>query len=166
MPITSEAEKEVAADFVATFQGHYGRMVRALQLSGLDRSAAEDVAQEAFARSLNHWARVRKGANPAGYVYRAAFRQARRSLRARACEGLTEEVAVGGDVSDEATLRVTAQAVLAGMPARRRTCAVMCLVLGFTTKEAARSLGIAEGTVRKQLELARKAIAEALAASP
>ena len=41
------------------------------------------------------------------------------------------------------------------MPARRRACAMLCFVVGLTPKEAARSLGIAEGTVRKQLGLAR-----------
>jgi DNA-directed RNA polymerase specialized sigma24 family protein len=33
---------------------------------------------------------------------------------------------------------------------------------GLTTKEAARALGIAEGTVRKQLELARSSLREQL----
>lgn len=162
-PIASDTEQEVAADFVATFESHYGRMVRAMELSGLDRATAEDVAQEAFARSLNHWDRVRQGSNPAGYVYRTAFRLARRNLRAIGREAPLVEAAARGDVSEEASLRVTAQAALAAMPARRRSCAVMCLVLGLTTKEAARALGIAEGTVRKQLELARKAISEAVA---
>lgn len=163
MPIASDIEQKVAGDFVATFESHYGRMVRAMELSGLERAAAEDVAQEAFARSLNHWERVSRGSNPAGYVYRTAFRLARRNLRAAGREAPLVELPVRGDMSDEAALRVTAQAVLQAMPPRRRSCAVMCLVLGHTTKEAARALGITEGTVRKQLELARKAIAEALA---
>jgi DNA-directed RNA polymerase specialized sigma24 family protein len=38
----------------------------------------------------------------------------------------------------------------------------MCLMTGLTTKDAARSLGIAEGTVRKQLELARRSLRELL----
>jgi len=32
---------------------------------------------------------------------------------------------------------------------------MLCFVVGLSTKDAARSLGIAEGTVRKQLGLAR-----------
>ena len=32
---------------------------------------------------------------------------------------------------------------------------MLCFVVGLSPKEAARSLGIAEGTVRKQLGLAR-----------
>jgi DNA-directed RNA polymerase specialized sigma24 family protein len=49
-------------------------------------------------------------------------------------------------------------AAIAAMPPRRRACAVMCLMSGLSTKEAAHSLGIAEGTVRKQLELARASL--------
>src|SRR5205823_3740447 len=51
----------------------------ALRVAGtIDRAAAEDIAQEAFARTLGHWRRVRQGTNPAGYVYRVAFRLLRR----------------------------------------------------------------------------------------
>ena len=42
------------------------------------------------------------------------------------------------------------------MPPRRRTCAVMCLVLGLTVHEVALALRIADGTVRKHLEEARR----------
>ena len=61
-------------DFVTCYQLHYGRLVRSLVLAGADRSTAEDVAQEAFARALHHWRRIKHGPNPPGYVFRAGFR--------------------------------------------------------------------------------------------
>ena len=51
---------------------------------------------------------------------------------------------------------VAVEAALAAMPPRRRACAVMCLVVGLPVQEAARALGIADGTVRKHLEEARR----------
>ena len=62
----------VTEDFAELFHTQYPRVVRALVLAGA--ADAEDIAQEAFARTLRHWRRVRTGANPAGYVFRVAFR--------------------------------------------------------------------------------------------
>ncbi|MHB1986937.1 MAG: hypothetical protein ACYCSF_02970 [Acidimicrobiales bacterium] len=42
----------MADDFAVVFGAHYSRVVRALELGGLDHPSAEDVAQEAFARTL------------------------------------------------------------------------------------------------------------------
>ncbi len=145
---------EIADDFVTVYQAHYPRLVRALEIGGLDRAAAEDVAQEAFARTLGHWRRVRLGTNPPGYVYRTAFRLSRSRWKRE--DTLDTERAGSGDTASEAVSRLALESALGRMPARRRACAVLCFVVGLTPKEAARSLGIAEGTVRKQLGLVRE----------
>jgi DNA-directed RNA polymerase specialized sigma24 family protein len=62
--IEDDRKSDVADDFVTVYEAHYPRLVRALQIGGLDRPSAEDVAQEAFARTLGHWRRVRLGTNP------------------------------------------------------------------------------------------------------
>ncbi|HVB01629.1 MAG TPA: sigma factor-like helix-turn-helix DNA-binding protein [Acidimicrobiales bacterium] len=149
----------VDEDFVATYKAHYPRLVRALELSGASRPSAEDVAQEAFARALVHWDRVRSGTNPAGYVYRVAFRLTRRSSFRK--PPLVEEHATP-TVDDEATLHVGIEMGLKTMPAARRRCAVLCLIVGMSTKDAAGTLHIAESTVRKQIERARKDLRIAL----
>ena len=48
------------------------------------------------------------------------------------------------------------------MPPRRRACAVMCFVVGLSVQEAAEALEIAEGTVRKHLDEARRDLAAGL----
>ena len=63
----------------------------------------------------------------------------------------------------EVTTRVTVTAALAAMPPRRRACAVLCLVVGLSTADAASALGIAEGTVRKHLGEARDDLRQVLA---
>jgi RNA polymerase sigma-70 factor (ECF subfamily) len=154
--------------FVECYQRHYPRLVRALELSGASRAAAEDVAQEAFARTFVHWRRVRHGTNPPGYVYRVAFRLARRAHRLPVEDALPSDEHVApahghGDVAEEATLRTSATAAIAAMPSARRACAVLCLLAGVSTRDAARALRIKESTVRKQIERARSDLRRAVA---
>lgn len=154
-----EALDGVDEDFVATYKMHYPRLVRALELAGATRSTAEDVAQEAFARTFGRWVRVHRGTNPAGYVYRVAFRLARRSSSRKP---VLTDVQSSSDVGGEATLRVGIDVALKAMPAARRRCAVLCLIVGLSTKDAASTLHIAESTVRKQIERARTDLRQAL----
>jgi RNA polymerase sigma factor (sigma-70 family) len=151
--IEEDRSGAIADDFVTVYEAHYSRLVRALEIGGLDRPSAEDVAQEAFARTLVHWRRVRLGSNPPGYVYRTAFRLSRSHWRREL--GSEQDVASRSDTAGEAVSNLGMEAALGRMPARRRACAVLCFVVGLSPKEAARSLGIAEGTVRKQLGIAR-----------
>ena len=145
--------------FVAVYKAHYPRLVRALELGGASPDRAEDVAQEAFARALGHWRRVRRGTNPAGYVYRVAFRLV---WRARRREPPLGEDPASPDVADEVTLAVGIERGLEAMPAAQRRCAVLCLVVGLPTKDAAKALGIAESTVRKQIGRARADLRQVL----
>ena len=157
-------------DFVTCYQLHYGRLVRSLILTGADRSTAEEVAQEAFAGALHHWRRIKHGPNPPGYVFRAGFRLlGKAQLRAgrETLEDNAGERPVGSKTGSDptgsaATSNAALEAVLAAMPPRRRQCAVMCLVVGLPPGEAATALGIADGTVGKHLDEARKELAAVL----
>lgn len=154
----------VTDDFVELFRMHYPRLVRALVLAGCG-AGAEDVAQEAFARTFGHWRRVRRGPNPAGYVYRVAFRLLRR--RGLIAPSPLDDangpgLAVAGPETSAAT-NVDLERVLVSMPPRRRACAVLCLCLELSPPEAADVLAIAPGTVRKQLDLARASLLAGLA---
>lgn len=146
----------VTGDFVACYQQHYRLVTRALCLAGADPATAEDLTQEAFARALPHWRRVRRGANPAGYVYRSAFRLLQRTDRRRSRAKHLPGPLPAGATEADATTAVSVQVTLARMPPRRRQCAVLCLLLGFPATDAAAILGIAAGTVRKHLEEARQ----------
>jgi RNA polymerase sigma-70 factor (ECF subfamily) len=146
-------------DFVECYLVHYRRLVRALRLGGADPGTAEELAQEAFARALPRWRRISQGVNPAGYVYTTGFRLLQRSLRrsSRWDIGDPPEVAEPGDPPDRvATTAVAVEAALALMPPKRRACAVMCLIVGLSVREAGEALHIADGTVRKHLEEARR----------
>ena len=149
--------------FVALYEGDYPRLVRALELSGANRETAEDVAQEAFSRTLARWPRVRRGTNPAGYVYRVAFRHLRRR---RYRESLITEEPTTPDIATEVSVSLDVERALQAMPPAQRRCAVLCLVAGVSTQDAARSLRIAQSTVRKQIERARGDLRHVLADQP
>ena len=124
--IEDEPKSDVARDFVTVYEAHYPRLVRALEIGGLDRPAAEDVAQEAFARTLGHWRRVRLGTNPPGYVYRTAFRLSRSHWKQE--YPLETEQASRGDTAAEAVSNLELEAALsrhAGAPTSLRN-ALLC----------------------------------------
>jgi RNA polymerase sigma factor (sigma-70 family) len=155
-PAPAGTRDDATTEFVAMYEVHYPRLVRSLEISGATRADAEDVAQEAFARTLNHWRRVRTGTNPPGYAYRIAFRLVRK--RAPLTTVLDDDLPAP-DVAGEAVANVTVAAALDAMPPRRRLCAVLCLLGGLSPAEAGEALGIEASTVRKQLEHVRAELA-------
>ncbi|MHB1533403.1 MAG: RNA polymerase sigma factor [Acidimicrobiales bacterium] len=141
------------ADFVEVYRAHYGRLIRVLRMSGANPALAEDVTQEAFARALARWGRVRRGTSPAGYVYRSAFRLLARAQRRRPLR--RGPVPASAPTEHTALTVVAVERALAVMPSRRRSVALLCLVAGVSVGDAAVALSIAEGTVRKHLDEAR-----------
>jgi RNA polymerase sigma factor (sigma-70 family) len=145
-------------DFAELYLEHYSRLVRALIIAGSDPLTAQDLAQEAFARTFARWRRVRDGPNPAGYVHTTAFRL----LHHR--RPITETPVALDDTSlpavppvDHAALTAAAvRGALAGMAPRQRACVALCLYLGHSTGETAELLGISPSTVRVQLHRARQ----------
>jgi DNA-directed RNA polymerase specialized sigma24 family protein len=147
-------------EFEDLYREHYPRLTRALRLAGAG-DASEDLAQEAMARTLAKWRRVRKGTNPTGYVYTTGFRLLQRH---RSRTRSFDPVRVGAVVGPEGvtvTNVVLAQAIDA-MPPARRAVAALCISLGWTTDEAAVSLGIAPSTARVHLHHARNELHRAL----
>lgn len=157
--------------FDAFYRGHYRQVVLSLRLATGSVEEAEDLAQEAFARTLVHWDRVRHGSSPLGYVYRAAFRLQQRSrFRRRRQHAAAGEVARlrsaapgpgSGDLWSEGA---PVRDALARLPMACRRAAVLCFCAEMTAPEAAAVLGISASTVRTHLQHARAALTSALAA--
>lgn len=148
--------------FAALYAEQSARVRRALVLAGADPEVAADVSQEAFARTFARWRRVRTGTNPAGYVFRVAFRELRRRGHLPADpdgDAAAETMACGGTGPEaQALAHIAADAamvVIGDMPPRRRACALLVLAAGLTAEEAGSSLGITASTVRVQVHRAR-----------
>jgi RNA polymerase sigma-70 factor (ECF subfamily) len=144
-------------DFATLYLHHYGRLVRALTIAGADLPTAQDLAQEAFARTFRRWRHVRAGANPPGYLHTVAFRLLRRRRPFKEAP-LDDDDDVHPSVPGVEEAAVNAETVrqaLAAMPPRQRACVALCVYLGYTTEETAGLLGISSSTVRVQLHRAR-----------
>ena len=153
----------VYTEFDDLYREHYARLTRALAIAGAG-NAAEDLAQEAMARTLARWRRVRKGTNPPGYAYTTAFRLLQRHHRRVRSVDSARMGSVAGPEAITVTSIVLAQA-LDAMPTARRAVAALCISLGWTTDEAAAALGIAPSTARVQLHHAREDLRSALGSS-
>jgi len=146
--------------FEDLYREHYPRLTRALAIAGAG-DAAEDLAQEAMARTLASWRRVRHGANPPGYVYITGFRLLQRHQRRTRTTDSTRVPNVAGPEGVATTNLVLAQ-TLDAMPPGRRVVAALCISLGWTTDEAATALRISPSTARVQLHRARMDLRQAL----
>jgi RNA polymerase sigma factor (sigma-70 family) len=153
--------------FDCFYRETYPRLVVSLRLAIGSTEASEDVAQEAFARTLARWARVRRGSNPAGYVYRVAFRLHNRSLVRRRREygdALTQSSSTTPRPgSSELWAEVAAiREAFTQLPFACRRAAALCLYAEFTAEEAAAVLDVSASTVRTQVQRARELLVAAV----
>ena len=142
-------------DFVLN---HSVPLVRTLSLITLDRSMAEDAAQEAFLQLLVHWPRVRAMENPVGWVYRVGINRCRDYRRAiyragRAIERIGRSSQGCRDTQWSSGVEI--MSVLATLPRRQRNVAVLFFVAGHSTAEIACIMGISQGAVGSHLHRAR-----------
>lgn len=140
----------------------YPRLAKALLLVTDDACEAEDLAQEAMARVLERWDRVREMGSPVGYAYRVAVNLHRRRLRRRAREPVGEEAASPPDPADVAGSRDAVRRALRSLPPDQRVALVLVEWLGLSSEEAARILGIRAASVRGRLHRARRAFQASL----
>ena len=152
-------------DFVAS---HRQRAVGlAWRLLGADAEAAEDVAQEAFARAWNALPRFREEAQLSTWFYRILVRQAANHRRREAWRGRWRALTGREAASPVATADAPAQRRIARALDRlspgQREAFVLVHLEGFTVAETAATLGKAPGTVKSHLHRALKALRADLA---
>lgn len=147
--------------FDALYERQFARLVTALQWAGADPGNAEDLAQEAFVRTLLRWTKVH---DPAAYAFRVGFRllsrwRRRASIASRANLANLASRRMESPPADDAVLhRSAVDAALAQLSTRQRECAVLHHYLGCSTEEVGRILGIRASTVRVHLHEARRAL--------
>ena len=139
-----------------------------VRLTGNDRARAEDVAQETLLRAWRHFSVLEE---PQGSVRAWLFTVARnividewRSRRAQSELAMADvpEVDTTGDHTDQLLLSwVVAEAVTKLSP-EHRAVLLECYYRGVPVAEAARHLGVPEGTVKSRTHYALRALRLAL----
>lgn len=151
----------VARSFDEFFAAERDPLFGALRLVTHDRVEAEDLTQDAFVRVLERWDRVGAMDDPVGYLYRTAMNAFRKRYRRRLMAAArTLKVASPVDPIDAVVVHDAAVRALATLSERQRAAIVLTALLGYSSEEAARMLGIRASTVRMHISVARAALRE------
>jgi RNA polymerase sigma-70 factor (sigma-E family) len=128
-----------------------------------DADGAEEVVQEAFARTLANWERLEDKEDPLPYLRTTTLNLCRGRFRRRP----TPLRPVGEEPSAEAVAGRAAQRAaiveaMATLPDRQREVVALRYFGELSTEETAEALGISAGTVKTHLHRATQALASRL----
>jgi RNA polymerase sigma-70 factor (ECF subfamily) len=149
--VAAPHDPAVPVDFEPFCASIYPRLVGALSLAYGNPGLAEEIAQEALSRVLEHWDRVGTLDDAEGYTFQTAFNVARSWWRRRAAEhrANSRSSARADDATEHDQARaISVRRALAVLPPRQREAIVHRYFLGHNVSETARSMGCAEGTVK------------------
>ena len=126
-------------------QGLFG----ALCMVTRNRQEAEQLAQDAFLTVYERWDRVAVMEQPSGYLYRVAM-NAFRSWNRRVTLGTKRVLGLRqpDDLIEEIDAEDAVMRVLAPLSPRQRAAVVLVDLLGYSSEDAGRILGVRAATVR------------------
>jgi len=162
---------DATAGVTALYQAHAVGLIRLAIVMLGERTAAEDVVQDAFFGLYRHWDRLTDTANALSYARSAVLNGCRNVLRVRSRPARLEAAAmVGEPVVGESAEAVTLvgeehQEVLTAiraLPDRQREALVLRYYLDLSEEETARAMGISRGTVKSTTSRAVAALARLL----
>lgn len=142
-------------EFETWYRTAHPRLGAALTVSFGDSDVAQEAADEAVARALQHWSRVSVMDSPTGWVFQVGFNIARRRLRRRAAEvRLLRRVRV----EDEQPPAGELWSLVADLPARQREAVVLRHVGQLREAEIGDVMAITRGTVSATLRAAYQSL--------
>lgn len=147
-------------DFQEFYAASYGKITALVAAVTSDRSEAEDIAQEAFARALGRWQQVSGYEIPEAWVRRVALnlavdssRRLRRTLRL--LSRLRPSAVQEADFANALTFTALGRA-LSRMPLREREVLVLHYVADMPVDAIASERGIRVSTVKARLVAGRR----------
>jgi len=147
---------------------HLPRLYRAARAWTRSREEAEDLVQETYARVLAR-PRLLRNEDELGYLLRSLrntlISQRRAQSRRPVTTELVDEATVGTRASDDPAQAVEIHQVYAAisqLPDEFKDALVAVDIAGLSYLEAARSLGVPEGTLTSRLFRARDRVARLL----
>jgi RNA polymerase sigma-70 factor, ECF subfamily len=143
--------------FRAMYEREFPSVYRAVYVLCRDPSLAEDAAQEAFARALARWRRLRQHPSVAGWVTTTALNVARRSLRKRELPHSSPQVEPDREVG------IDLASGIRELPLRQQQAVLLHYLLDLSVAQTAAAMEVDPGTVKTHLSRARAALAESLA---
>ena len=154
------------AGFDAFYAASYARLVGQLYAITGDRQEAEDVVQEAFARALDRWSRLRAYDVPEAWVRRVAVNLASQGLRRmRRRVALLARLGPPPASPDPSVDGLVIAQALRALSLPHRQVLVLHHAVGLPVEDVAYQLGVPVGTAKARLARARAALARHLAAA-
>jgi len=140
---------DVTRSFESFYEAESRTLFRRLWLVTGNRAEAEEIMQDAFLKLWEHWDRTQDLDDPIAYLYRTAMNVFRRRYQ-RARMAARRAVGAGPTVDEFAIAddRHIVRKALAQLSPRQRAALVLTEMLGFSTQETARALGVRAATVR------------------
>ncbi|MDQ1509447.1 MAG: polymerase sigma-70 factor, subfamily [Actinomycetota bacterium] len=132
------------------YREHYRRVFASVLVVSGNRAATAEAVDEAFARALERWPRVRTMGSPVGWTFIVSRNLLRRAAR-RSARERSVEIAIEQSPEIDVALWDTVRT----LPKRERELIALRYVAGLTEPEIASTLGIAKGTVARGLHDAR-----------
>lgn len=158
-----------APDVVELFAQEAASLTRLARFYLDDRTAAEDLVQEAFIRLSRSSGRIRRGGNAAAYLRSIVINLARDHNR-RGLVSLRHRPPALPDArsaEEDATNRADRQEVidaLRSLPRRQRDCVTLRYYLDLSIADIAETLGLSSNTVKTHLQRGLAGLATTLEA--
>ncbi|HEY7280134.1 MAG TPA: sigma-70 family RNA polymerase sigma factor [Actinomycetota bacterium] len=144
-------------EFRELYEREHPTVLRACFLLARDRAAAEDATQEAFARALERWDRLRGEEWTGGWVMRTALNVVKRS-RGRN-RGSADPVPDPAAAEVDVAARTDLWTAVGRLPRRQREATVLHYALDLPVAQVAAAMGCSEGAVKSHLFKARAVLA-------
>jgi RNA polymerase sigma-70 factor (ECF subfamily) len=161
----SAGELNEPLSFDVFFATESQTLFRRMWLVTRDRDEAEEIVQDAFLKLYERWDRATSWGDPVSYLYRTAFNTWKKRTRRAARAARNILWSEPGDDFEAADARTIVSAALAHLSPRQRAAVVLTELLGFSSEEAARALGVRPVTARVLASQGRAAMRERLGAT-
>jgi RNA polymerase sigma factor (sigma-70 family) len=157
-----DAARPAADDLTASFElfdeAEHDGLFAALYLITRNPHEAEELMHDAFLKVWERWGRVRDMDRPTGYLYRTALNAFRTRCRRAAIARRLLGRAWKRDPLEDVEARDEVDRALAALTVRQRAAVILTELLGYTSEEAGRFLGVRPGTVRVLAQHGRDAL--------
>jgi RNA polymerase sigma-70 factor (ECF subfamily) len=150
---------EAAEEFQWLFTREYAAIVWSANVVLHDYARSEEVAQEAFIRLLDNWAKVSRYDRPGAWVRRVAIRLATKAARK---ESRLVSMDHAWPTIDDAPVDLDLMAAIRQLPPKQRAVIALYYIEDMAAADVAEVLGCAVATVSVHLHRARARLAELL----
>jgi RNA polymerase sigma-70 factor (sigma-E family) len=142
-------------DYAEFVRGRGHALLRSAYLLTGDQHLAEDLVQEALARTHRAWSRLHDRGNAEAYARRVMYHLQvsvwrRRKVAEDLPGDLPDQQGASGDDAESITRRITIERALRSLSAKQRAVVVLRFFEDHTEVEAADMLGVSVSTVKTQ----------------